>query len=218
MRNLEVMLIRQSLKIPLTKQWRTGQDCVQPEKSAGGALFEKCWQFFINIRCLWIAFKSCTKQGVPIFNVCSPLLWVLCIGKWGFCRFMVVSLSTGSEASTVQTSGVINLIKGLHMDAGIHRQETREWWEYFTACLSFNLSQWRWGEIYEDVWAGSAQGPAPSGGQLGFISVESDRRSKRQTAHRLHVPKNPRVLADLPGSSLILELVFCPVRLSGTSC
>lgn len=58
---------------------------------------------------------------------------------------MVVSVSTGSEASTVQTSGVINLIKGLHMDVGIHRQETREWWEYFTACLSFNLSQWRWG-------------------------------------------------------------------------
>lgn len=50
-----------------------------------------------------------------------------------------------SVTSTVQASRVINLIKEPHMDAHIHRQETREWWEYFTACLSFNLSQWRGG-------------------------------------------------------------------------
>lgn len=63
---------------------------------------------------------------------------------------MEVSVSGGSVASTVQTSGVINLIKGLHMDAGIRRQETREWWEYFIACLSFNLSV-PMEEIYENV-------------------------------------------------------------------
>lgn len=82
---------------------------------------------------------------MSVFNVCSPLLWVLCIGKWGFYRFMAAPVGTGSVTRTVQASGVINLIKELHMDVRIHRQETREWWEYFTACLSFNLSRCRGG-------------------------------------------------------------------------
>lgn len=135
------MLIRQCLKIPLTKQeWTT----VCNQRKCRRCTLEKCWQFFINIKCLRIAFKSCTKQGVSIFNVGSPLVWVLCIGKWAFSRFMVAPASTGCVTGTVQTSGVINLIKEPHMDAQIHHQETREWWEYFNACLSFNLSQWWW--------------------------------------------------------------------------
>lgn len=127
---------------------------------------ENLCRFFINIKCLRIAFKSCTKQGVSILNVGSPLVWVLCIGKWAFSRFMAAPASTGCVTGTVQTSGVINLIKEPHMDAHIHQQETREWWEYFTACLSFNLSRGWWGRgIYGHTWAGSVQGPGQSGRQ-----------------------------------------------------
>lgn len=132
--------------------------------------------FFLNIKCLRIAFKSCTKQGVSILNVGSPLVWVLCIGKWAFSRFMVAPAGTGCVTGTVQTSGVINLIKEPHMDAHIHHQETRQRWEYFTACLSFNLSQ-GW-------WAGSVQSPGQSGRQLRSTCNSRTTEKRNNTRHR----------------------------------
>lgn len=106
-----------------------------------------------------------------------------------------------SVARSVQTSGVINLIKGLHADACSLCQETREWWQYFISPLPM-------GEIYEDVWAGSAQDPAPS-----EVSWDSSASSptvalKNGRKYNSNISTMPRtlILADLPGLELICVL------------